>query len=88
MTVFTCEIEINDCFLFLHFQVVVNQDKTSKQMAALRLEIQKLTMELLEFKQVLLSRSCHSITRASGTSNLYVLQCYACSTVNKHSVYV
>lgn len=32
-------------------KVVVNQDKTSKQMAALRLEIQKLTMELLEFKQ-------------------------------------
>ena len=66
----------------------MNQDKTSKQMAALRLEIQKLTMELLEFKQVLLSRSCHSITGASGTSNLCVLQCYACPTVNKHCVYV
>ena len=64
----------------------MNQDKTSKQMAALRLEIQKLTMELLEFKQVLLSRSCHSITRASGTGNLYVLQCYACPTVNKQCV--
>lgn len=75
-------------FLFLHSQVVVNQDKTSKQMAALRLEIQKLTMELLEFKQVLLSRSCHSITRANGTGKLYVLQRYACPTVNKHSVYL
>ena len=57
-------------------------------MAALRLEIQKLTMELLEFKQVLLPRSCHSITRASGIANLYVLQCYACPTVNKQCVYV
>ncbi|XP_020607901.1 kinesin-like protein KIF21A [Orbicella faveolata] len=32
-------------------KVVVNQDKTSKQMSALRIEIQKLTMELMEFKQ-------------------------------------
>lgn len=84
-----CEIEIiNDCVLFIHSQVVVNQDKTSKQMAALRLEIQKLTIELLEFKQVLLSTSSHSITRASGTSNLYALPCYPCPTVNKRSVYV
>ena len=30
----------------------MNQDKTSKQMSALRIEIQKLTMELMEFKQV------------------------------------
>lgn len=30
----------------------MNQDKTSKQMAALRIEIQKLSMELMEFKQV------------------------------------
>lgn len=30
----------------------MNQDKTSKQMASLRIEIQKLTMELMEFKQV------------------------------------
>lgn len=40
-------------FLFL-LKVVVNQDKTSKQMSALRIEIQKLTMELMEFKQVIL----------------------------------
>lgn len=32
-------------------KVVVNQDKASKQMAALRLEIQKLSLELMEFKQ-------------------------------------
>ncbi|XP_068706448.1 kinesin-like protein KIF21A [Montipora foliosa] len=32
-------------------KVVVNQDKTSKQISSLRLEIQKLTMELMEFKQ-------------------------------------
>lgn len=30
----------------------MNQDKTSKQISSLRLEIQKLTMELMEFKQV------------------------------------
>ena len=30
----------------------MNQDKTSKQMSTLRIEIQKLTMELMEFKQV------------------------------------
>jgi len=35
--------------------VVVNQDKTSKQIASLRLEIQKLSMELMEYKQVLIS---------------------------------
>lgn len=39
-------------FVFFFFKVVVNQDKTSKQMASLRIEIQKLTMELMEFKQV------------------------------------
>lgn len=32
-------------------KVVMNQDKTSKQISSLRLEIQKLTMELMEFKQ-------------------------------------
>ena len=39
-------------FVFFFLKVVVNQDKTSKQMASLRIEIQKLTMELMEFKQV------------------------------------
>lgn len=48
--IFLCLILFCYCFLFL--KVVVNQDKTSKQMSALRIEIQKLTMELMEFKQV------------------------------------
>ena len=39
--------------LCIVLKVVVNQDKTSKQMSALRVEIQKLTMELMEYKQVL-----------------------------------
>ena len=33
-------------------KVVVNQDKASKQISSLRAEIQKLTLELMEFRQV------------------------------------
>ena len=36
----------------LIFQVVVNQDKASKQIASLRAEIQSLQLELMEYKQV------------------------------------
>ena len=46
-----CLFNLVLCLLFF-LKVVVNQDKTSKQMASLRIEIQKLTMELMEFKQV------------------------------------
>ena len=38
--------------LLCSFQVVVNQDKASKQIAALRSEIQNLTVELMEYRQV------------------------------------
>ena len=43
-------------------KVTVNQDKTSKQIAALRAEIQLLQVELMEYKTV-----CQS--------TLFVLQC-------------
>ena len=33
-------------------KVTVNQDKTSKQIAALRMEIQQLQVELMEYKSV------------------------------------
>lgn len=43
------------CALGVLLKVVVNQDKASKQMNILRQEIQKLSLELMEYKQVLLS---------------------------------
>ena len=43
--------------LFLFCQVVVNQDKASKQIATLRAEIQELMMELNEYKQVSMTKT-------------------------------
>ena len=40
------------CALGVLLKVVVNQDKASKQMNILRQEIQKLSLELMEYKQV------------------------------------
>ena len=51
-TVFVVDRLINSKNLFLCVQVVVNQDKASKQIATLRAEIQALMMELNEYKQV------------------------------------
>lgn len=41
-------------------KVVVNQDKTSQQISALRAEIARLQMELMEYKAVSGARSCCS----------------------------
>ena len=52
----------------LIFQVVVNQDKASKQIASLRAEIQSLQLELMEYKQVrlIVNTSLEAMTRCKN----------------------
>lgn len=59
-------------------KVVVNQDKTSQQISALRAEIARLQMELMEFKAV----------RDRGNAELLKITgqriCQVCSSVRLH----
>ena len=55
-------------------KVVVNQDKTSKQIAAMRLEIKLLQEELVEYKQVCCCKLVCSHAWADVTFNLHFLQ--------------
>lgn len=48
-------------------KVVVNQDKTSQQISALRAEIARLQMELMEYKAV--SAPCPALTLASKAAS-------------------
>ena len=50
-------------------KVMVNQDKTSKQIAALRAEIQLLQVELMEYKTV-----CHGSKLSQRTKLVRVLK--------------
>jgi hypothetical protein len=42
------------CFSIVLTQIVVNQDSTSRQMSALRSEIQMLQQELMDYRMVML----------------------------------
>ena len=53
----------------------MNQDKASKQMAALRQEIQKLSLELTEYKQVHYMYRCMHGSQAK-TIKLRARNCY------------
>ena len=55
---------------FVVLQVTINQDKASKQIAILRDEITKLTMELIEFRQGKRISSCEGETDVSLENNL------------------
>ena len=67
-------------------KVTVNQDKTSKQIAALRAEIQLLQVELMEYKTVCQSTLLFSIKFSRNRSECCLFNRILCVDENFHNV--
>ena len=66
-------------------KVTVNQDKTSKQIAALRAEIQLLQVELMEYKTVCQSTLLFSIQFSRNRSECCLFNRILCVDENFHN---